>query len=84
MKTHELWGGGATSTPTSTRRCTPRTGFEVPVTPGVRLHDLLTVSLNKAGTIDHVVNDTGAPVEPVSERQHDKLRRQLPVTRVGR
>jgi len=30
----------------------------------VRLHDLLTVSLNHAGTIDHVVNDVGAPVTP--------------------
>ena len=34
------------------------------MTPGVRLHHLLTVSLNNAGTIDHVVNDTGAPVVP--------------------
>ena len=33
-------------------------GFEVPVTPGVQLHDLLTVQLG-AGTLDHVVNDTG-------------------------
>jgi hypothetical protein len=38
--------------------------FEVPDTPGVRLHDVLTVSLNHAGTIDHVVNDTGGPVTP--------------------
>jgi hypothetical protein len=38
--------------------------FEVPVGPGIKLHDLLTVSLNKAGTIDHVVNDTGDPVTP--------------------
>ena len=37
-------------------------GFEVPVTPGVRLHHVLTVNLS-AGTIDHVVNDTGAPVD---------------------
>ena len=59
-------------------------GFEVPVTPGVRLHHLLTVSLNNAGTIDHVVNDTGAPVEPAAKRQHDELRRQLPVIRAGR
>ncbi len=34
------------------------------MTPGVKLHDMLTVSLNKAGTIDHVVNDVGAPVTP--------------------
>jgi hypothetical protein len=37
-------------------------GFEVPVTPGVRLHHIMTVNLS-AGTIDHVVNDTGAPVD---------------------
>ncbi len=36
-------------------------GFEVPVRPGVRMHDLLTVDLG-AGTLDHVVNDVGAPV----------------------
>ena len=36
-------------------------GFEVPVTPGVKLHSLLTVNLG-AGTLDHVINDTGAPV----------------------
>jgi hypothetical protein len=38
-------------------------GFEVPVTPGVKLHDLLTVSLGGVGVIDHVVNDTGAPAQ---------------------
>ncbi|GMA86461.1 hypothetical protein GCM10025868_17110 [Angustibacter aerolatus] len=36
----------------------------MPVRAGVRLHDLLTISLNKAGTIDHVVNDTGSAVTP--------------------
>ena len=35
----------------------------MPVTPGVKLHDLLTVSLSGAGTIDHVVNDTGAAAQ---------------------
>jgi hypothetical protein len=37
--------------------------FEVPVTPGVRFHDLLTVSLGGVGVIDHVVNDFGGPAE---------------------
>ena len=37
--------------------------FEVPITPGVRLHDLLTVSLGGVGTITHVVNDTGATAQ---------------------
>jgi hypothetical protein len=38
--------------------------FEVPNTPGVQLHDLLTISLNYEGTITHVVNDTGDTTPP--------------------
>jgi hypothetical protein len=37
--------------------------FEVPVTSGVKLHDLLTVSLGGVGTIDHVVNGVGAAAQ---------------------
>jgi len=36
--------------------------FDVPQTPGVQLHDLLTVFLNGSGGIDSVVDGTGAPV----------------------
>ena len=36
--------------------------FEVPVTPGVQMNDLLTINLSGPGTIDHVINDTGGPV----------------------
>ena len=36
--------------------------FEVPNTPEVQLHDLLTINLSGPGTIDHVVNDTGSTV----------------------
>jgi len=36
--------------------------FEVPVTPGVQMRDLLTINLSGPGTIDHVINDTGGPV----------------------
>jgi hypothetical protein len=35
--------------------------FEVPVTPGVKLHDILDLSITNHGTIDHVVNDAGPP-----------------------
>jgi hypothetical protein len=38
--------------------------FEVPVTEGVQLHDILTLSITNAGTIDHVVNDFGPPTPP--------------------
>ena len=37
-------------------------GFEVPVTSGVMLHDILTVFLDGNGGIDNVVNATGAAV----------------------
>jgi hypothetical protein len=36
--------------------------FEVPIAPGVQMHDLLTINLSGPGTIDHVINDTGGPV----------------------
>ncbi len=61
---HELWGGGAYIYTNVDPTIHASHGFEVPVTPGMKLHDLLTVSLNGAGTIDHVVNDVGDPVTP--------------------
>jgi hypothetical protein len=36
----------------------------VPVTSGIRLHDILTLSITNHGTIDHVVNDFGDPTSP--------------------
>jgi len=38
------------------------TAFSVPNTPGVQLNDVFTRFLNGSGSIDHVVNDTGAAV----------------------
>jgi hypothetical protein len=61
VKTHELWGGGAYIFTNVDPTIHAARGFEVPVQPGVRLHHVMTVNLS-AGTIDHVVNDTGAPV----------------------
>ncbi|MET4704920.1 adenylyl cyclase [Frigoribacterium sp. UYMn621] len=61
VKTHTLWGGGSYIFTNVDPTIHATRGFEVPVTPGVQLHDLLTVQLG-AGTLDHVVNDTGAPV----------------------
>ena len=34
--------------------------FEAPDVPGVQFHDILTVSLGDVGTIEHVINETGA------------------------
>ena len=61
VKTHELWGGGSYIFTNIDPTIHATRGFEIPVTPGVKMHDLLTVQLG-AGTLDHVVNDTGAAV----------------------
>src|SRR4051812_7452834 len=64
VRTHEGWGLGSYIFTQADPSVHASHAFETPVTPGVRFHDLLTVSLNHAGTIDHVINDTGAPVTP--------------------
>jgi len=61
VRRHELWGGGSYIFTNVNPGLHASRGFEVPTRPGVRLHDILTVELS-AGTIDHVVNDTGDPV----------------------
>lgn len=61
VNTHDLWGGGSYVYNNVDPTIHATRGFEVPVTPGVKLHGLLTVNLG-AGTLDHVVNNTGAPV----------------------
>jgi hypothetical protein len=41
--------------------------FEVPDTPGVQMHDLLTINLSGPGTIDHVINGIGDPVSSANQ-----------------
>ena len=62
VKTHELWGGGAYTYFNVDPSIRASRGFEVPVTSGVRLHNVFTVSLGDVGGITHVVNDTGGAV----------------------
>ncbi len=63
VQTHEGWGLGSYCFFTVNPTIHATRAFEVPVAPGVKLHDLLTVSLGGVGTIDHVVNDTGAAAQ---------------------
>jgi hypothetical protein len=63
VRTHEAWGLGSYCFFNVDPTIHATRAFEVPVTPGVKLHDILTVSLGGVGTIDHVVNDTGAPAQ---------------------
>ena len=63
VRTHEAWGLGSYCFFSVDPSIHATRAFEVPVTPGVKLHDILTVSLGGVGTIDHVVNNTGAAAQ---------------------
>src|SRR5215469_14901525 len=60
---HEGWGLGSYCFFHADPSIHASHAFEAPVTEGVRFHDLLTVSLGGVGTIDHVINDTGAAAQ---------------------
>jgi hypothetical protein len=63
VKTHEAWGLGSYCFFNVDPTIHASHAFEVPVTPDVKLHDILTLSITNHGTIDHVVNDFGAPTD---------------------
>jgi hypothetical protein len=60
VKTHEAWGLGSYCFFNVDPTIHASHAFEVPVSPGVKLHDILDLSITNHGTIDHVVNDFGA------------------------
>ena len=64
VRTHEGWGLGSYIFTNVNPSLHSTNAFEVPNRPGIAMHDLLTISLNKAGTIDHVINGVGAAVTP--------------------
>jgi hypothetical protein len=67
VQTFEAWGLGSYIYTNVDPTLHAENAFEVPVTPGVTLHDLLTISLNGAGTTDHVINGVGAAVTPTHQ-----------------
>jgi hypothetical protein len=60
VTTHEGWGLGSYCFFNVNPAVTSFHAFEVPNTPGVKFHDVLTVSLGGKGVITHVINDVGA------------------------
>ncbi len=62
VKRHTLYGGGVYVFNQNNPAIHTENGFEVPETPGVQLQHIMTVNLG-AGTIDHVVNGVGGPVD---------------------
>jgi hypothetical protein len=61
VKTHEGWGLGSYCFFNVDPTIHASHAFEVPVTSGLKLHDILDLSITNHGTIDHVVNDVGDP-----------------------
>ena len=59
VKTHEGWGLGVYCFLNVDPTIHATRAIEVPVRPGVKLHDILDLSISNSGTIDHVVNDVG-------------------------
>ncbi|MGC9670076.1 ricin-type beta-trefoil lectin domain protein [Planosporangium sp. 12N6] len=56
---HEAWGLGSYCFFNVNPSVVNAHAFEVPVKPGVKFHDMVTVSLGGTGTISHVINNTG-------------------------
>jgi len=63
VTSHEGWGLGSYCFFNVDPSIHNSRAFEVPVGPGIHLHDLLDLSITNHGTIDRVVNDVGAPTD---------------------
>jgi hypothetical protein len=61
VTSHEGWGLGVYCYFNVNNSIVADHAIEVPDTSGVRLHDMVTVSLGGVGTISHIVNNTGGP-----------------------
>ena len=66
VTTHEAWGLGSYAYFNVNPAVVEDHSFEVPNTAGVKFHDMVTTVLGGAGTINHVINSTGAKVTPSS------------------
>lgn len=58
---HEGWGLGSYCYFNVDPTIRQDHGFQAPVKPGVKFHDLLVVSLGGKGQYEHVINGTGSP-----------------------
>ncbi|MET8633883.1 RICIN domain-containing protein [Streptomyces sp. NPDC004680] len=58
---HQAYGLGSYCYFNVNPSVTAEHSYEVPNTPGVQFHNMVTVSLGGTGTIRHVINDRGGP-----------------------
>ncbi|MGW2954880.1 ricin-type beta-trefoil lectin domain protein [Streptomyces eurythermus] len=61
---HEAWGLGSYAYFNVNPSVVEERSFEVPQTSGVRFHDMVTVVLGGAGTINRIINNAGNTVTP--------------------
>ncbi|MFB8395342.1 MULTISPECIES: discoidin domain-containing protein [Streptomyces] len=66
VEVHEGWGLGSYCYYNVDPTIRQEHGFQAPVKPGVKFHDLLVVSLGGNGQYEHVINSTGAPTSGTS------------------
>ncbi|SEF16721.1 discoidin domain-containing protein [Streptomyces sp. Ag109_O5-10] len=66
VTTHEAWGLGSYCNYTADPSIVQSNGFQVPTGSGIKMHDLLVISLGGMGQYAHVVNTTGSPTSGTS------------------
>jgi hypothetical protein len=72
VTTHEAWGLGVYSVFRHPNVTLTR-AIEVPVTPGVRFHHMITVALDNLGEISNVIDDKGGPTHVAPNRVTPKV-----------
>ncbi|OCI32878.1 RICIN domain-containing protein [Oerskovia enterophila] len=66
VTTHEAWGLGSYAYFSSNPSVVADNAIEAPNRPGIRFHNMTTVSLGGIGTIQHIINGMGATAGPSS------------------
>jgi hypothetical protein len=74
VTTHRLYGGGVYGYQRNAGPgITTENGFEVPTTPGVHLHHVMTVHLDGLGIIRHVVDGVGPQADKSNQGQPQRV-----------
>ena len=72
VTSHEAWGLGIYSVFRHPNVTLTR-AIEVPVTPGVRFHHMITIALDNLGEISNVIDDKGGPTHVAPNRVAPKV-----------
>ncbi|MBE1489072.1 discoidin domain-containing protein [Plantactinospora soyae] len=70
VTSHEAWGLGSYCYFNVNPAVVNERSFEVPVTSGVRFHNMVTVSLGGVGTINRIINNTGGTANTANQVQY--------------